>query len=142
MHESRKPMRFAQTDGDAAASWSLMTVRPKAVLVAAGLAIMTVGVAMNWSALVAAGIAPLIITALPWAVMCALGLCMSRMGRSSCATETTQQRSAEATPPQVNAAQERIEGPQLSFDLHRACEPETANADQAEQEQERRPINA
>lgn len=42
------------------------------------------GAYFNWSWLVAAGIAPLIISAAPCAVMCALGLCMS--GRSKAAS--------------------------------------------------------
>ena len=45
----------------------------------AGLAII-VGLALNWGWLVAVGIAPLLIAALPCVAMCALGLCM--MGRN------------------------------------------------------------
>ena len=42
-----------------------------------------VGAALNWSWLVVVGIAPLLITLLPCAAMCALGLCISKMaGRS------------------------------------------------------------
>ena len=46
------------------------------------------GAALNWSWLVAVGIAPLLITVLPCAAMCALGLCMHRMSGRSCSTET------------------------------------------------------
>jgi YHS domain-containing protein len=38
------------------------------------------GVALNWGWLVAAGIAPILISFLPCAVMCALGLCMHKKG--------------------------------------------------------------
>jgi YHS domain-containing protein len=38
------------------------------------------GVALNWGWLVAAGLAPILIALLPCAVMCALGLCMHKMG--------------------------------------------------------------
>ena len=38
------------------------------------------GIALNWGWLVAAGLAPIIIAVLPCAVMCALGLCMPKMG--------------------------------------------------------------
>ena len=34
------------------------------------------GVALNWSWLVAIGVAPLLLTALPCMVMCAVGVCM------------------------------------------------------------------
>jgi len=41
---------------------------------------------LKWDLLVAAGIAPLILGLLPCAAMCALGICMSRMGgKGECA---------------------------------------------------------
>lgn len=36
------------------------------------------GLALNWNWLVAVGVAPLLLSALPCVAMCALGLCMSR----------------------------------------------------------------
>lgn len=42
------------------------------------------GIALNWSWLVAAGIAPILVAVLPCAVMCGLGLCMNRMTGGSC----------------------------------------------------------
>lgn len=39
------------------------------------------GVALNWSWLVAAGFAPILIAVLPCAVMCALGMCMHNSGK-------------------------------------------------------------
>jgi hypothetical protein len=47
------------------------------------------GAAFNWSWLVAVGIAPLLITALPCVAMCALGLCMNRMAGRKCSTDDT-----------------------------------------------------
>jgi len=47
-----------------------------------------IGAALNWSWLVAAGVVPLLITVLPCAVMCGLGLCMNKMVGRSCSTET------------------------------------------------------
>ena len=42
------------------------------------------GLAFNWSWLAAAGIAPLLLTALPCVAMCALGLCMNKVTGGSC----------------------------------------------------------
>jgi hypothetical protein len=39
--------------------------------------VLVVGAALNWSRLVAVGLAPLLLSAAPCAAMCALGLCMS-----------------------------------------------------------------
>ena len=49
-----------------------------------GLAVVALiaGVAFNWSWLVAVGVAPLLLGILPCAVMCALGLCSMKRGRS------------------------------------------------------------
>lgn len=44
--------------------------------------IVVAGAALNWSWLTAVGIAPLLVSLLPCVAMCALGLCMSRMGGS------------------------------------------------------------
>lgn len=52
------------------------------------------GLVFNWSWLVAAGVAPVLLSLLPCAAMCALGLCMNRMGGRSCSTDT----SAPKTP--------------------------------------------
>jgi hypothetical protein len=55
------------------------------------------GLALNWSWLVTAGIAPLLLTALPCLVMCALGLCMNRMAGRSCSTEPAAAKTPETT---------------------------------------------
>ena len=52
-------------------------------LVALAVVAIGAGLAFNWSWLVAAGIAPILVALLPCLAMCALGLCMSEiMGRS------------------------------------------------------------
>jgi len=139
MSESREPVRFA---GPKSATGTVMALRPMTALVAAALAIVTIGTVMNWSALVAAGIAPLIITALPCAVMCALGLCMSRMGGSSCAMPAQSQQSdatTESVPLNSLAARADVPEPggALVGPSHLEVEPR-----QVEQQLERRPVNA
>ena len=46
---------------------------------------------------VAAGIAPLLLSALPCVAMCALGLCMRGMGGRSCSADTTAQQMPDST---------------------------------------------
>ena len=60
-------------------------------------AIVILGLALNWSWLVAAGVAPLLLSALPCAAMCALGLCLGRMGGRSCHGATAPDQ-ADTTP--------------------------------------------
>jgi hypothetical protein len=50
---------------------------------------LAVGGFLSWDWLVAVGLAPLIIAVAPCAVMCALGLCMSRMGGQSCSSQSS-----------------------------------------------------
>ena len=57
------------------------------------------GLAFNWSWLVAAGIAPVLVAALPCAAMCALGLCMSRMGGRSCSQDTARDQDTPTGSP-------------------------------------------
>ena len=54
----------------------------RGLLVLAGTALVA-GLAFNWSWLVAAGIAPLLLSVLPCVAMCALGLCMNKKACSS-----------------------------------------------------------
>ena len=66
----------------------------RGLLVLAGLAIVA-GLALNWSWLAAAGIAPILISVLPCLAMCALGLCMNRSGGKSCSTAASNSDAAE-----------------------------------------------
>jgi hypothetical protein len=72
------------------------------------------GLALNLSWLVAAGIAPVLLTALPCLVMCGLGLCMSKMVGGSCAPQSSQSApsapSAAEPPAGVNLRAE-ADGP-------------------------------
>ncbi|MDP3244043.1 MAG: hypothetical protein Q8M83_00015 [bacterium] len=60
-----------------------------------GLILLTVaalgaGLFLNWGWLVAVGVAPLLLALAPCAAMCALGLCMNKMGGKSCSTQSRQ----------------------------------------------------
>lgn len=68
----------------------------RGLIILAGLALIA-GLAMNWSWLVAAGVAPILISALPCAAMCALGLCMNRAGGKSCAKTGSEHRPPATT---------------------------------------------
>ena len=54
------------------------------LLIAAALGI---GAALNWSWLIAIGVAPLILAVAPCAIMCGLGLCMNKAKGRSCAAK-------------------------------------------------------
>jgi hypothetical protein len=59
--------------------------RPRVLLALAAIAIVA-GLALNWSWLVAAGLAPILISTLPCLIMCAFGVCMiCRSGEKSSA---------------------------------------------------------
>ena len=64
-------------------------------LIAAGAAIAVAGLAFNWAWLVAAGIAPLLLSVLPCVAMCALGLCMNQMTGRPCQTDDASQKAVE-----------------------------------------------
>lgn len=66
------------------------------VVGAAALGLITAAAAWQWSWLVAAGIAPLLLSAAPCAVMCGLGLCMGRMGSRSCGSASSVQQGGQA----------------------------------------------
>jgi hypothetical protein len=81
----------------------------KGLLIVAALVI-AAGLAFNWSWLVAAGIAPLLIGVLPCVAMCALGLCMRNIGGQSCSTGSTVGKAADPaadeahSPPSVRSS--------------------------------------
>lgn len=68
--------------------------RNRLVLGAVALAVIASAAAWQWSWLIAFGVAPLLLSVAPCAAMCALGLCMHRVGNRSC-------RSADAEPPRT-----------------------------------------
>lgn len=55
------------------------------------------GLALNWSWLAAAGLAPLLLSVLPCLAMCALGLCMNKMSGRSCSTASGAQKTADSS---------------------------------------------
>lgn len=55
------------------------------------------GAALNWGWLVAAGIAPLFLTALPCVAMCALGLCANKMMGKSCSTDAASEKPTDVS---------------------------------------------
>jgi hypothetical protein len=63
--------------------------RNRFVIGAAILAAVAAAAAWQWSWLIAIGVAPLLISVAPCAAMCALGLCMHRVGRGSCSMANT-----------------------------------------------------
>ncbi|WP_246093825.1 MULTISPECIES: hypothetical protein [Mesorhizobium] len=72
-------------------------------LIAAAAAAAVAGLAFNWAWLVAAGIAPLLLSVLPCVAMCALGLCMHRMTGRSCKTDDASQKKAVDDPNPIPA---------------------------------------
>ncbi|XNO42103.1 hypothetical protein ACL2DZ_08440 (plasmid) [Sinorhizobium meliloti] len=60
--------------------------------------VLGLGAAFNWNWLVAAGVAPLLLSVIPCLAMCALGLCMGRMtGTRNGASSTGNSRTEAAT---------------------------------------------
>lgn len=70
-------------------------LRGRRGLLALAVIALVAGAALNWSWLVAAGVAPLLLGALPCVAMCALGLCMNKMSGRSCSTNAGTQRTSE-----------------------------------------------
>ena len=71
-------------------------------LAALVLSSLVIAAALNWSWLVAVGIAPLVLTVLPCAVMCGLGLCMNKITGNSCSTSSSAADHSDA--PMANVA--------------------------------------
>jgi hypothetical protein len=84
------PASPAGITGGGLRSW----ISDRRVLAVAGLAVIGGGLAVGWDWLAAVGVAPLIVSAAPCLIMCALGLCM--MGRG---------RQASSNPPVTGAAE-------------------------------------
>jgi hypothetical protein len=71
------------------------------VLGGIALTLLAAGLAWQWSWLVAIGVAPLALSAAPCAAMCALGICMHRMGSRSCGSaqgDSTDHVTTQVTP--------------------------------------------
>jgi hypothetical protein len=61
-------------------------LRGRRGLILTAVALAGLGLALGWNWLAAAGVAPLLLSLLPCAAMCALGFCMMGKGEKSCAT--------------------------------------------------------
>jgi hypothetical protein len=77
---------------DVVRSW----MRDRRVLAGAGLVVGGSGVVLGWDWLTAIGVAPLIVSAAPCLLMCALGRCMMGRGRQA-------NSGSSAAPPGVSA---------------------------------------
>ena len=74
------------------------------VLGGVALALLAAGLAWQWSWLFAIGVAPLLLSLAPCVVMCALGLCMHRMGGGSCHASNAESPRTPATPERIASA--------------------------------------
>jgi hypothetical protein len=74
------------------------------LLAVAGLALAGTGLAFGWNWLAAVGIAPLIVSAAPCLVMCALGLCMMGRGQQACSSQSAQGDGEPPTRTDASAA--------------------------------------
>lgn len=73
---------------------------------AAALGAVTVAAAWQWNWLIAIGVAPLLLSAAPCAVMCGLGLCVHRKGNRSCGTAPQSGQAVRETLEAPSATQE------------------------------------
>jgi hypothetical protein len=68
-----------------------------------------IAVGFSWNWLVAAGLGPLLLSALPCLVMCGLGLCMNKLIGGSCASEPTKSMAAVPTESEATSNVVNIE---------------------------------
>ena len=80
-------------------------------LLVLGAGVLLTGIALNWSWLVAAGIAPILLSTLPCLVMCGLGLCM--LCRSS-EKQTAARDAADAATSSAPLAIAKMDNPAAS----------------------------
>ena len=67
-------------------------------LVILGILVVAAGLYAGWGWLAAVGLAPIILSLAPCAVMCAIGACAMSRGRSSGASQTTPETADPAAP--------------------------------------------
>ena len=75
-------------------------LRDRRVLIGVAAALIAGGAAFNWGLLVAAGVAPLLLSLAPCLIMCGLGLCMTR----SCSKHEQAANGAPLSPEQIPSA--------------------------------------
>jgi hypothetical protein len=117
----------------------------RGIIVLATVAVVA-GLTFNWSWLVAAGVAPILLSLLPCAVMCALGLCMTRMGGRSCSADTPAPPASREEADETTALRSELPPAASTDDAtgdRQAAFVEAALADKASNpHQERKPIDA
>lgn len=91
-------IRFAQYHLWRAMSWARPYLGGRRGLILLAIAVLGAGAALNWGWLVAIGIAPILVTVAPCAIMCALGLCM-RGGGKTCSSEDQGPKPVSRMPP-------------------------------------------
>lgn len=81
----------------------------RGLIVLGGLAI-AAGIALNWSWLVAIGLAPLLLTALPCRVMCAVGVCMMPRAEKSIENNSAEiaSNATNVEPTRAASASDRV----------------------------------
>ena len=102
-HSPQAENSRVRTRADQLRDWAMS---PRGLIVVA-LAIIGAGLALGWNWVVAAGLAPLLLSLAPCAAMCALGVCMMAKGNASCA----KQGSAENAEPSGPTSEPRASEP-------------------------------
>lgn len=95
MSNSENAIR-SNPDASNTRSWLGLRIGKRGMYWGLAAVLLAAGLALNWSWLVAAGIAPLLVALAPCAAMCALGLCMRKGSGESC---SKQAGPARETPP-------------------------------------------
>lgn len=94
--ETRGP---AWTSGRSRAPLSLPSwLRGRRAVVLVALAAVGAGLALGWPSLVALGVAPVLVSLLPCAAMCALGVCMMGAGNRSCHKNSASEAAPGSNP--------------------------------------------
>lgn len=98
-------------------------------LLVLGAAALALGLTFKWDALVAAGVAPVLVAMLPCVGMCALGLCMN-MKRRQPTTNALAARSQSPGLLPASVAPRLLSDPRLGSDSRTAVEGSIASVDE------------
>lgn len=79
-------LKLARTPAHRSWPHGMLRLSKRQAFLLAGTTVLGIGLALNWNWLTALGVAPILVSLAPCAVMCALGLCMRGGGAKSCAT--------------------------------------------------------
>jgi len=79
-------IKLARATSDRPWPNGMLRLSKRQAFLLAGTTVLGIGLALNWNLLTALGVAPILISLAPCAVMCALGLCMRGGGAKLCAT--------------------------------------------------------